>query len=511
MAPNPLAPIWRYLRGADLADVDRKAAPPGFLGQITDFRAWPYLGTENGPLVHGPGATAILDLARGYGGDGNSAVFACLTRRATAYQEAPLRVWRGDAESNDAEPIPDHPLEELWARPNPYLTGVEIAWWWDWAKAIDGNAYLRKVRSGDPLTGNVVQLWPISPTRIRPVTERGSGDFISYYLYKPTGNSNDDERIDPANIVHGRTGLDDRDLRLGCSGLKRLLREIASDDGATRFADALLRNYGIPGLLVTTPPDANLTREQAQELKQRIAGDFGSDNRGNVGVLSPGADMKQFGFTPEQLNLTVLHRIPEERIAAVIGVPPIIAGLGAGLDRATYSNYGEARQAFYEETILPLYAADGAKLTQQLLPDFTSDRALFAAFDVSRLRVLQEDEDAKHARVREDVKASILSVQEGRTALGYPAEIDPADVLLIPTTTTPTLAGSEVAAPPSSPRPALPAPGGKAFASKALPLEQFPALLAAIREVAEPSFEADLAAYWQDQRKRVKRRILGGP
>jgi hypothetical protein len=58
--------------------------------------------------------------------------------------------------------------------------------------------------------------------------------------------------------------------------------------------------------------------------------------------------MKQVDF-----RTTVGHG--EVRIAAAAGVPPIVAGLSDGLDAATYSNYAQARRAFADVTIRPLW------------------------------------------------------------------------------------------------------------------------------------------------------------
>jgi hypothetical protein len=52
---------------------------------------------------------------------------------------------------------------------------------------------------------------------------------------------------------------------------------------------------------------------------------------------------------------------------------------------------------------------------------------------------LQEDEDAKHARAREDLKAGLLSLNEAREVIGRkPVPGEDGDVFYIPTTLTPT-------------------------------------------------------------------------
>jgi hypothetical protein len=56
--------------------------------------------------------------------------------------------------------------------------------------------------------------------------------------------------------------------------------------------------------------------------------------------------------------------------------------------------------------------------------------------------------------VREDVKAGLLSIQEGRTAIGQDPEHTKDAILMLPDNLSPVLA-SEMLAPPAPPQPAL--------------------------------------------------------
>lgn len=461
---------WRVLSGQYLRpDTERK------LHYLPDSGAALTLGT----LVHGPGASELQGGAYGRGGDGNSAVFACLMALSMGHIEPPLRVWNRNADSSPVW-LSDSPFQALLDDPNPHHDDLEVWFWTQWARHLDGNAYLRKVRSGNDRTGNVVELWPVSPTLMQPVTEKGSTNFIDYYKYAYAPGKF--EKVPPENVVHFRIGIDDRDHRLGLSPLKRLVREVCSDDEATKFADALLRNFGIPGLVVVPPANANFTEEQATALKQRVAAEFGTDNRGNVGVLSPGADMKQFGFSPEQLNLHALHDVPETRICAAMGVHPAVAMLGVGLTQtANYASLNAVYEAFTERKLVPSWRMDAAKLNKQLKPDFTDDRNVYVEHDLTEVRSLQEDRNQLFGRLDEAVKTGWITADEARAEIG------------------------------------LPPLGQTAPASNAKErIVQFKAgeltadMLQAVVELAEPRFQAELESYFDDQRKRVKRALVSG-
>jgi HK97 family phage portal protein len=374
---------------------------------IDDYRA-----VIVSPLVHGPGATELL---YGRQGDGNSAVFACLQLIATALCEPPLKPYR--VKAGERIELDDQPIGDLLARPNPHMTLRTLLGYLSNCEHVDGNAYWRKLRAGNELTGNVVELWPISPTRIEPRTQSGSGDFISYYRYYKRPGQYDD--IAPENIVHFRMGLDDRDHRLGCSPLKRLAREISSDEQATRYADRLLANLAINGLSLEFDKERDpVSQADAEELKARIQAAYGGDNVGAVSVLSPGAKLVSHGFSPEQMDLRVLHQVPEERIAAVLGVPAAVVGLGAGLEHSIYNNVRQAEEHFTERKLGSMWADISDTLTLQLVPDFTSDRSIRLEFDTDDVRALSEDKDALAKRLDLLVARGILDVDEARAEIG---------------------------------------------------------------------------------------------
>lgn len=459
---------------------ERKAGPSWV---IDDYRA-----VIVSPLVSGPGATDAL--AGQYGSAANSAVFACLQVIATALAEPELKVYR--AARGERVEQEEAPLADLLRRPNPHMTLDMLLSYLSNCLKVDGNAYWRKLRAGNELTGNVVELWPISPSRIKPHTERGSDDFISWYRYYVRPGRYED--IDPANIVHFRAGLDDKDHRLGCAPLKRLAREVSSDDQATRYADRLLANLAINGLSVEWDKDTQpIDKAQADEIKARIQAAYGGDNVGAVSVLSPGAKLVSHGFSPEQMDLKVLHRVPEERIAAVLGVPAIVAGLGAGLDRSTYSNFSEAREAFTEMTLIPTWRSVAATITLQLLPDFSSTRSDVVDFDIDDVRALGDDEDKKAIRLKTYVEAGILDVAEARAEIGREPRANQAPNI-----------PQNIPEARSRPRIVeLPRRSIKA-------LDDLPGAFGRLKDSVEPDWQEALESFLSEQLRRVNAALRGG-
>jgi HK97 family phage portal protein len=498
--------------------------PLGFGGKARGWDALPALPAEQkalglpsyqdygaaltvGTLVSGPGAS---DIGAGWRGNtNNSAVFACLQAIGTAIAEPELQLYR--VQAGEKVEVDDSPFADLMRRPNPHMSLDTLLWYLASCLKVDGNGYWHKLRAGDPLTGNVVEVWPISPTRIVPVTAKGSPNFIDVYRYHLAPGVDVDLPIE--NVVHFRTGLDDADHRLGAAPLKRLVREVSSDEAATKYADRLLMNFAAPGLSVEWPDTAApISQELAEEIKHRIQSAYAGDNVGAVSVMSPGAKLSSHGFSPEQMDLKALHRVPEERISAVLGVPAIVAGLGAGLDHATYSNVAQAREAFTEMCLIPLWRAIAATITLQLLPDFTSEKNAVVDFDISEVRALADDENAKAVRLDILVRSAQLTLNEARAQQGLDP-LEGADVLLVPGAWAPTMPSElgAVATPAPLPLPARVPPAAASWRLRSVKaIDDLPREYDDLKAEVGPEWEAELAAFLVSQGRRVNRRLAAG-
>jgi len=343
-------------------------------------------------------------------GTGSSTVMAPLLWVARTFPEAPPALWEKLA-SGQEEPVRDHPLLRLLERPNGFYTGVVMwmATMLDWS--VDGNAYWLKLRDRG---GRVVELWWAPHWMIEPRGDEQT--LISHYEYRVSGSP---WLLPPDDVVHFRFGLDRDDPRKGQSPLKSVLREVFTDDEAANFTASLLRNMGVPGLVVSPDGAASPSPEDVAAVRAELKARVGGDSRGEAIVMSGPTKVQQFGFSPEQLLLKELRRIPEERVTAVLGVPAIVAGLGAGLDRSTFTNMAEAREAAYESGIIPTQRIISEDVRWQLLPEFEPDPFMWRfGFDLSKVRVLQEDLYRQAQRLNLAVNGGWGEVAEARRAMG---------------------------------------------------------------------------------------------
>jgi len=161
-------------------------------------------------------------------------------------------------------------------------------------------------------------------------------------------------------------------------------------------------------------------------------------------------DVSVLSFNPQQMNLKDLRRLPEERVAAVMGIPAIVVGFGAGMDRSTFANYAEAREAAYESFVIPTQRLFASDLKSQLLPDFGETKGVKVEHDNSNVRVLQEDENAKAVRWGQLTKDGIAMLSEARSAMGLPVEKEH-EVFLRPMAIVETGPGAPEPPPPPTP------------------------------------------------------------
>jgi HK97 family phage portal protein len=357
-------------------------------------------------------------------GTGSSTVAAPLMWIARTFPEAPPSLWQ-EMENGQEEQVRQHDMLRLLARPNAYYTGpiLWMATTMDWN--VDGNAYWLKLRDQD---GIVRQLWWVPHWMIEPKGDEST--FIDHYEYTP---GTEKLRIEKEDVVHFRNGLDSEDSKLGSSPLKSVLREVFTDDEAAAFTASLLGNMGVPGLVVAPGPGVTIDPQTALDVKKDVSEKFSGDRRGEAIVMTGPTEIHQFGFSPEQLVLKDLRRIPEERVTAVLGVPAIVAGLGAGLDRSTFTNMGEARAAAYESGLIPMQRILAEDIRFQLLNEFEEDPFLWRfGFDLTKVRVLQEDLYRQAQRHDLAFRGGWEMRSEARRAMGLEVDSSRDDVFYKP-------------------------------------------------------------------------------
>lgn len=377
-----------------------------------------------GGITHPRGGAGYLLLNRtgiNYGRevtpDANSIVIACVRWVQRVYSEAPLMLqeWledRGEWEDHHRDDV-----LELLKHPNTHYNGTTLAKATVADYMLDGNAYWLIVRNQ---AMEPIQLWWAPHTMMEPKGDSTDPSiFISHYEYTPGGMPKD---IRVEDVVHFRDGMDPQNPRRGLCALKSLMREIFTDDEAANMTASLLRNMGIPGVVIS-PKSGTIGTTAATQLKETFMEKTTGDKRGEPLVLQGDSTVTQIGFSPEQMGGRGLRGVPEERITSVLGVNAAVVGLGAGLATTKVgATLREYREEAFESTIIPMYREMAQELSYQLLPSFRDPKRWQIVHDLTKIRVLQEDEEKRSARIGNIVVQGLIKVSEGRRALGFPVE-----------------------------------------------------------------------------------------
>jgi HK97 family phage portal protein len=347
----------------------------------------------------------------------NGVVASAIDWYVRNYPQATPKYYR-PVDSQQAEPVEDHPVIKLMAQPDPMIMG---SLFWGWViqdYKLFGNTYLRKIRSST--RGVVTALQFLPQDMVRPV---GNGlNPLTHYIYTTDGRSFD---IPVSDIIHIRYNRDPQDIRLGRSPVMAVLREIATDNTASTTAYGLLANGAMPSLIVG--PDAkdqtvDISIDDARQVKRQLHEDLTGDGSGGIVVMTGAYKLDRVSLTPSELALDSVRRVPEERICSALGINPMVLGLGSGLERSTYSNYERAQQAAWEDGMVPLLRTLADAITADLLPEYPeTQEGDFIQYDLETVRALADDLAAEAERAERLYKAGIIDRAEAKRIAGLEA------------------------------------------------------------------------------------------
>lgn len=365
------------------------------------------------PFLMGLLARTRFDYAKEVGtGIDSSVVTAPVQWIQRAFPEARLSVVH---DGEDREEHEGHELVSLVARPNPFYADAHL-----WAATLfsyltAGNGYWVKVRNG---ARRVVELWYVPHWTMSPVWPQDGSIFISGYMYRP-GAGQAPVPLEPDDVVHFRHGIDPRNPRLGISPLHGAIREIFTDLEGSNFVASLLRNMGVPGVVISPDRGVQAAPEDVEAVKKWFREAFGGDRRGDPLVMGAATRVEQYGFTPQQMDLSFVRNVAEERVCASLGIPAAVVGFGAGLEQTKVgATMSELRKLAWTNGVMPIQRAFADELQRSLLPDFRPHDQDVVEFDTSGVAALEEARETRAQTWTAMVQGGWAQVAEARQAMG---------------------------------------------------------------------------------------------
>lgn len=347
----------------------------------------------------------------------NAIVQASLAWIGRNLPQAPPCIYRENAKGEEAI-VPGHPLTELLKRPNPYYDGRTLRQATFLSMiAGRGNAYWW-VKRGP--TGLPLELWYLPHFDVWPLWDHESttDNWIVGYAYRNNGTI---VRLKNEEVIHFRDGMDPENQRMALDPLKSGSREIVTDNEASGFAAALLKNMGVPGVVISPAHEgATFQTTDSDELKAMFEENAGGDNRGRPIVLSGGVRLDRLNLSPNELLLDHAQDRPEARLCALIGINPVVLGLTIGLEHSTYANMEEAERAAWRNGIIPRLELMNSELDTQLLPFYPNTTKLRVGADYRRVIALQDSLDDLYKRNNGAVGGPWLTPNEARQTASLP-------------------------------------------------------------------------------------------
>lgn len=301
-----------------------------------------------------------------------SYVYSCVHRLQKAASSVP---WKAQINKGDSwEPADGHPLEQLMAKPNPFMSGQDLIERTTAHLYLGGNALWGKVR----VRGVPVELWPYYPDHIKPVMDKT--EFISSYKYTDAGVI---KYIEPKDVIHFMF-IDPGNMFWGLSPLQAAGRVVDTDVEMTKWNKIALQNRAVTdGVFSFTE---SMTGDQWTEARAQIKEQHqGSVNARTPWVLSGGAKWQQMSLSPIDMDFIAGKKMTREDICSIFDVPPPLVGF---YENATLANLAESRRIFWFDTIIPYLQDIGGYLNLTLSPEFGPGVRL--VYDLSNIEAIRE-------------------------------------------------------------------------------------------------------------------------
>ncbi|WP_152051814.1 phage portal protein [Tautonia marina] len=361
--------------------------------------------------------------------------YACINLKATAVASVDLQLYRRGKKGKLAK-VEAHELLRLLENPNPTQSGREFMRHLTSYQQLCGNAYIfgngidPAKRTGKPPR----ELQLLNPGKMR--IEPGTGLFPKQYEYRSAQNV---ATTFPVEQITGRSAIlhlksfNPLNAWYGMSPLEAAALGVDIHNDGQRWNKRLIENGARPsGALVVKGGEghpATLSDDQYLRVKQMIDEQFsGPANAGRPMLLEGGLEWKEMSLNPKDMEFLEGKHSAARDIALAYGVPPQLLGIPGD---STYSNYSEARTAFWTDTVLPELGWTLDALNRWLTPLYGED--LYVWYDEEMIPALETRRKEKAERIN---AASYMTINEKRRAMGLD-DVEGGDVIFVPSTNVP--------------------------------------------------------------------------
>lgn len=327
-------------------------------------------------------------------------LFAGVDRIASSVAAPEWRLLRRAGRDDEPEAVSDHPLWDLWDRPNPFETRFTFLEASSQHFELTGEIWWLIVRDS---RGVPAELWLLRPDRMRPIPH--PTEYIAGYEYAIGGARIFLEREDVIFIKRPSP----LDPYRGIGTVQAMLVDLGSERLAARWNRAFFENDATPGGIIRM--DESMSDPEFDKAVQRWNDQHrGVSNAHRVAFIERGT-FQERKYTMRDMQFGEMRRLSRDLILGALGISSAILGVSENVNRAN----AEASEVMFSRRVLvPRLTRIQMAANTQLAPAF--DPSLYFEYvdptPADRQLALDEAERG--------YKAGVLTRNEARRRLGEP-------------------------------------------------------------------------------------------
>jgi len=365
----------------------------------------------------------------------NLIAFRSIYMVAQAVSTVPWNVFKKDKDG-DAVLLDSGDIFDLIKRPNPSqgfsgLMSDTTSYY-----LLQGNSYVERVKlqTGSE-KGLPKELYSLRPDRMKIVTN--STSVIGYKYGEGVSAVTFD--VDPitkqSDILHLKT-FNPLDDFYGFPATMAAAGNIDNSNDALSWNRSMYKNGARPGNIITM--ERSMAPEQYTRFKEQMQDKYtGPKNAGKTMILDNLGEgkvsMQTYGWSPKEVDFLESNREDARRISMAYGVPAQLLGIPGD---NTYSNMKEARQAFWEDTVLPLLTY----LKDEFNNWMFNDNLEYIEFSAEGVPAFA---DKRNTHLKMIEASTVLTLNEKRKELGYES-IEGGDAIFMNLSNVPLLGDDAV-------------------------------------------------------------------
>ncbi len=317
----------------------------------------------------------------------NPWAYAGIFAIANAAASVPGRVMRrlGDG---SAEEVLDHPFTKLMNNPNPFLTGYDLTELMLIFLETSGESFLvldDLSESSEPKEKMTLkqakEIWLIPPQHVKPVPNKRN--YLAGYIYNPGTARSEETKLGIGEVIYLKYASP-LSMYRGLGSLKPARKSLITDLWAETYKLSLLKSL-IGAMFFKT--EKGLTSDQRNLMKA----DLSKIYKGmRIAFLESGLDVAVPQQSMKDMEFSELNRASMQKTLAVLGVPPIMVGMG---DEAAYNNSQVQERVFWRNTMIPRLSKIAHTLTNAL-HRLGEPENLFWEYDTKGVEALRADREA---------------------------------------------------------------------------------------------------------------------